>query len=117
MEIPATDWARYVGVKYVQNVKIGHAPRTRAEEQNDRNLEQAVSETFLYRSAAADDRNHKRSELAENSGVSGETTARDDTRGVLNTQKEAVKQVRPRLHGAKDHRTKKPPNHSNQPST
>ena len=74
-------------------------------------------EKFLSRSTAADDRNHKRSQLAENSGVSGETTAQDDSRGVPNAQKEAVKQVRPRLHGGQDYCTKKPPNHSNQPST
>ena len=73
-------------------------------------------EKFFYRSTAADDRNHKRSQLAENSGVFGETTARDDTSGVPNTQKEAVKQVG-RLHGGQDHCNEKPPNDSNHPST
>ena len=43
-----------------------------------------VIERFLHRSNTADDRNYKRSNLAENSGVSGKTTARDDTRGVPN---------------------------------
>ena len=42
---PAINWARYVGVKSVQYVKWGHAPRIAAEEQNDWNLEQAVRET------------------------------------------------------------------------
>ena len=45
LEVPAINWARYVGVKSVQYVKIGHAPRIAAEEQNDWNLIQAVQET------------------------------------------------------------------------
>ena len=42
---PAINWARYVGVKSVEYVKMGHAPRISAEEKNDWNLEQAVRET------------------------------------------------------------------------
>ena len=45
LEVPAITWTRYVGVKCVQFVKMGHAPRIVAEEQNDWNLEQAVRET------------------------------------------------------------------------
>ena len=45
LEVPAINWARYVGVKSVQYVKMGQAPRIEAEEQNDWNLEQAVRET------------------------------------------------------------------------
>ena len=45
LEVPAINWARYVGVKSVQYVKMGHAPQIAAEEQIDRNLEQAVRET------------------------------------------------------------------------
>ena len=45
LEVPAKNWARYVGVKSVHNVKMGHAPRIAAEELNDWNLEQAVCET------------------------------------------------------------------------
>ena len=45
LEVPAINWARYVGVKSVQCVKMGHAPKIAAEEQNDWNLEQAVRET------------------------------------------------------------------------
>ena len=45
LEVPAINWARYVGVKSVQYVKMGHAPKIAAEEQNDWNLEQAVRET------------------------------------------------------------------------
>ena len=41
LEVPATNWARYVGVKSVHYVKMGHAPRIAA----DWNLEQAVRET------------------------------------------------------------------------
>ena len=35
LEVPAINWARYVGVKSVQYVKMGHAPRIAAEEKND----------------------------------------------------------------------------------
>ena len=87
LEVPAINWARYVGVKSVQYVMMGHAPRISFEEQDEWNLEQAVRETeknFLYRATATDDRNHKRPQPAENSGVTGETT-RDNTRGVPNT--------------------------------
>ena len=45
LKLPAINWARYVGVKSVQYVKMGHAPRIAAEEQTDWNLEQAVRET------------------------------------------------------------------------
>ena len=45
LEVPAINWAPYVGVKSVQYVKMGHAPKIAAEEQNDWNLEQAVRET------------------------------------------------------------------------
>ena len=45
LEVPAINWARYVGVKSVQYVKMLHAPKITAEEQNDWNLEQAVRET------------------------------------------------------------------------
>ena len=31
-EVPAINWARYGGVKSVQHVKMGHAPRIAAEE-------------------------------------------------------------------------------------
>ena len=34
LEIPAVNWAKYAGVKSVQYIKMGHAPRT-AEEPND----------------------------------------------------------------------------------
>ena len=45
LEVPAINWARYVGVKSVQYVKMGHAPKITAEEQNNWDLEQAVRET------------------------------------------------------------------------
>ena len=45
LEVPAINWGRYVGVKSVQYVKMGHAPRIAAEEQYDWNLDQAVRET------------------------------------------------------------------------
>ena len=45
LEVPATNWARYVGVKSVQYVKMGHAPKVLAQETNNWDLEQAVRET------------------------------------------------------------------------
>ena len=45
LEVLAINWARYVGVKRVQYVKLGHAPKIDAKEKNDRSLEQAVQGT------------------------------------------------------------------------
>ena len=45
LEVPAINWAKYVGVKSVQYIKMGHAPRVDAEEQNNWDLGNAVRET------------------------------------------------------------------------
>ena len=45
LEVPAINWARYVGVKSVQYVKMGHAHKVMAREDNNWDLEQAVRET------------------------------------------------------------------------
>ena len=45
LEVPAWNWAKYVGVKSVQYVKLGHAPKIAAQEENSWDLEQAVRET------------------------------------------------------------------------
>ena len=45
LEVPAINWARYVGVKSVQYVKMGHAPKVAAMEENNWDLGQAVRET------------------------------------------------------------------------
>ena len=45
LEVPAINWARYVGVKSVQYVKMGHASKVTAMEENNWDLEQAVRET------------------------------------------------------------------------
>ena len=45
LEVPAVIWAKVVGVKSVQYIKMGHAPRTTAEEPNDWDLGNAVRES------------------------------------------------------------------------
>ena len=45
LEVPAWNWARYVGVKSVQYKKMGHAPKVAALDENTWDLEQAVRET------------------------------------------------------------------------
>ena len=45
LEVPAWNWARYVGVKSVQYVKMGHAPKVAALDENTWDLEQTVRET------------------------------------------------------------------------
>ena len=45
LEVPKINWAHYVGVKSVQNVKMGHAHKITAEEDKNWDLEQAVRET------------------------------------------------------------------------
>ena len=45
LEVPATNWAKYVGVKRVQYIKMGHAPIVDAIKQNNWDLGNAVRET------------------------------------------------------------------------
>ena len=45
LEVRAINWAKYVGVKSVQYIKMGHAPRVDAIEQINWDLGNAVSET------------------------------------------------------------------------
>ena len=45
LEVPAINWAKYVGVKSVRYIKMGHAPRVDAIEQNYWDLGNAVRET------------------------------------------------------------------------
>ena len=45
LEVPAINWASYVGVKSVQYVKMGHAPKIAAQKENNWDLAQAVRET------------------------------------------------------------------------
>ena len=45
LEVPAWNWAKYVGVKCIQYVKMGHAPKVAAQEKNNWDLEQAVRGT------------------------------------------------------------------------
>ena len=47
LEVPAINWERYVGVKSVQYVKMGHALKVLAQEVNNWDLEQAVRETEM----------------------------------------------------------------------
>ena len=50
LEVPAINWARYVGVKSVQYVKMGHASKVTAMEENNWDLGQAVRETERHSS-------------------------------------------------------------------
>ena len=45
LEVPTNNWANYIGIKNVQYIKMGHAPRVQALEQNSWDLEQTVRET------------------------------------------------------------------------
>ena len=45
LEVPAINWAKYVGVKRVQYIKMGHAPKVDAIKQNNWDLGNAVRET------------------------------------------------------------------------
>ena len=45
LKVPAVNWVKYVGVKSVQYIKMGHAPKVDAEEPNDWGLGNAVRET------------------------------------------------------------------------
>ena len=45
LEVPTINWANYLGVKSVQYIKMGHAPRIQALEPNDWDHENTVRET------------------------------------------------------------------------
>ena len=45
LEVPTINWTNYIGIKNVQYIKMGHAPRVQALEQNSWDLEQTVRET------------------------------------------------------------------------
>ena len=44
MEVPAINWARYVGCKSVLNIKMGHAPKIAAESGEEFDTAQTVRE-------------------------------------------------------------------------
>ena len=78
LEVPAINWAKYVGVKSVQYIKMGHAPKMDAEEPNNWDLGNVVSETEKY--FATD--------------LSGKTATRQYSREVFPVRKETVFQIR-----------------------
>ena len=45
LEVPTINWANYLGVKTVQNIKMGHAPRIQAMEPNNWDHENTLRET------------------------------------------------------------------------
>ena len=45
LEVPTINWANYIGVKSVQYIKMGQAPKVQALEQNNWDLENTVRET------------------------------------------------------------------------
>ena len=45
LEVPNINWAKYLGVKRLQYIKMGHAPRIQALEPNNWNHENTVRET------------------------------------------------------------------------
>ena len=45
LEVPAINWAEYVGVKSVQYIKMGHGPKVDDIEQSNWDLGNAVRET------------------------------------------------------------------------
>ena len=45
LEVPAVNWAQFVGVKSVQYIRMGHSTGVDAEEQNNWDLGKAVRET------------------------------------------------------------------------
>ena len=47
LEVPAINWAKYLGVKGVPYIKMGHAPRVDAIEQNNWDLGNSVIETEI----------------------------------------------------------------------
>ena len=92
LEVPAVNWAKLVGVKRVQYIKMGHAPKVDAEEPNDWDLGNAVKngEAIRHRPAIADDEHNKRPKSPQNARLARETTARQNARRILSLYKKKL---------------------------
>ena len=121
LEVPAIKSARYVGVKSVRYVKMGHAPKKAAKEQNDWNLEQAVRETEQNFSTDLQllitETDDERRKPAKITGMSGKTTTRADTRRITVIQVKIVEQIRSRIHGGQNCGPKESTHHGHQLAT
>ena len=116
LEVPAMNWARYVGVKSVQYVKMGHAPRIAAEEKNDWNLEQAVlerEENFSTDIQLLINVTTKDPNLLETQECFERQQHEMIPEEYQMYRKKNIKPVRSRLHGRQNYCTKNSPNHSN----
>ena len=85
-DVLAVTWAKHVGVKTVQYMKIGHASKIDAEEPNTwHHLGNAVRETEndLYGSAIINDRDDKRTQPPRDTGPSRTSAARKHARRVF----------------------------------
>ena len=80
LEVPAINWTRYGGVKSVQYVKMGHAPNDedsfgRKQKLGPRAGGKRNGKEFLNRPTIINDRDNKRPQLTENTGMSRTTTS------------------------------------------
>ena len=101
LEVPTINWANYLGIKSVQYIKMGHAPRIQAIEPNNWDHENTVRETEKNRNGPAviKDVNDKRPEAIENTRMlSRKKAIRQHPRGIQPIQAEIIHKIWISIH-------------------
>ena len=74
LEVPTINWANYIGVKSVQYIKMGHAPKVQALEQNNWDLKKnrpRNGKRIRHRITTADDGDNQRPQIIKNTRLFG----------------------------------------------
>ena len=118
LQVSAVNWAKYVGVKNVQYIKMGHAPRVNAEEANDWDLANAVRETEkrLYWPPTANDWDNQQPQPPQDIRLPRASTSKQHAGTIHVVQKTAAHKIRPGLQRRKFSRAKKCSDHGHLPS-
>ena len=91
LEVPAVNWAKYVGVKSVHYIIMGHEPKVDTEEPND--WDRGNGNAVRHRLAITHDGDNKRPKTSQNARLLRETTARQNARQIVFLQKEDINQI------------------------
>ena len=119
LEVPTINWTNYIGIKNVQYIKMGHAPRVQALEQYSWDLEQTVRETekelakdlqLLMTETTNDPK------LLKNTCMPGASTVRHHSEREQPLQKEAVNKLWSSILRRQNHSTNQPENNGHKPA-
>ena len=92
LEVPTINWANYLGIKSVQYIKMGHAPRIQAIEPNNWDHENRQGNRKRVRNGppVINDGNDKRPEAIENTRMLRKKAIRQHPRGIQPIQAEII---------------------------